>query len=171
MCCVTPHCCHGVVYTYGVPQLCIHMACLTGFACCIVLCFVYMSPFTVVVLCVCHPLLLLCCMYISPLTIALCVYVTLHCRCVVHLSLLTVVIVLIHHSLPLDCTVCYLLLYFVLVTVADIYITYSLLSCNFSYVLFIMILLFSDFCNSTFSVMGFLILIFFILCFVSCVSI
>ena len=140
MCCVTPHCCRGVVYTYGVP----HWFCILHS---VVFC-VYVtltSPFTVVVLCVCHSLLLLCYMYISSLTIALCVFITLHCRCVVHLSLLTVVIVRIHHSLPLNMH-CMLLTvvfcaYHCCRYICDpikkiyIYITYSLLSCNFSYVL------------------------------------
>ena len=157
-----------------VMVLCINSTCLTGFACYVVLCCVYMSPFTVVVLCVCHPLLLFC-VYISPLTIALCVYVTLHCcvvciyhplllhyvcvtlhcHCVVHLSPLTVVVVCIRHSLPLDMH-CMLLTVIFCVCHCCRYIRH--LSCNFSYILFIMILLFSDFCNSAFSVMEFLIL-------------
>ena len=62
------------------------------------------------VLRICHALLLSC-VYMSPLTVMLCV---LYC------------VVYICHPLPVV-VYCYVLLYFVLVTIVDVYITYSLL--------------------------------------------
>ena len=75
-----------------------------------------------------------------------------HVVCISYLSLLCV------YALPLTCcchVLCYLLLYFMLVTVAGIHITYSLLSCIYLRNFIVMILLFSDFYNSSFQLLDF----------------